>query len=271
MKNSNTIASPSKRRKRLAALLKANPDTIRVNDAMQALDVNREKATWLLAGWHNQGLLRRVAHGVYVPIKPSAVDQTQVLEDPWILVPELYDPGYIGGWSALEHWGLTEQLFRSICVLTGKRTGFGEKELQGVKFFIKHVSDKRLFGTKTIWREHIKIQISDPHKTILDILEKPILGAGLQHTFDCFKEYANQYKSQSDRQMLLDYAARINNGALFKKLGFFAEQAGFEKRFLKACRENLTQGYTSLDKNLTTKKLVTRWRLWIPESWDIND
>ena len=112
----------SLRQKRLALLLKATSGTIRAEDAAHVLDLDRPKAARLLAGWHKQGVIRRVAHGVYVPVQPTALGKNQVLDDPWILVPELYDPGYIGGWSALEHLELTEQLFRSVCVLTSKRT-----------------------------------------------------------------------------------------------------------------------------------------------------
>ena len=42
----------------------------------------------------------------------------QVVEDPWILVPALFDPAYIGGRTAAEHWDLTEQIFRDIVVYT---------------------------------------------------------------------------------------------------------------------------------------------------------
>ena len=92
--------TPSTKQQRLATLMRATSGTIRVADAMRAFEIDRRHASTLLAGWHRQGALRRVAHGLYVPVPPSAMGQTQVLEDPWVLVPELYAPGYIGGWSA---------------------------------------------------------------------------------------------------------------------------------------------------------------------------
>ena len=145
----------SVRQQRLAALLRATSGAIRIDDAMKALGLDRTHAAKLLAGWHKQGAIKRISQGLYVPILPSALGQTQVLEDPWILVPELYEPGYIGGWSALEYWELTEQLFRSICVLTRKRTVYGETKHQGVGFFIKYIPEKKFFGTKIIWRASV--------------------------------------------------------------------------------------------------------------------
>ena len=255
----------STRQQRLAILLRYKSGTICVDDAMASLDIERSHASKLLAGWHKQGVIRRVARGLYVPIQPTALGQTQVLEDPWVLVPELYNPGYIGGWSALEHFELTEQLFRSVCVLTSKRTAYGETEHQGVRFFIKHIPDSHVFGTNIVWRNNSKLYISDPHKTILDIIDDPYLGAGLQHTLDCLREFQKIFSEQRDLDQLLEYAIRINNGALFKKLGFLAENLNFEKSFIDACAIHLTTGYTRLDKNAKEQKLVTRWRLWIPK------
>jgi len=232
---------------------------------MKALDVDREHASKLLAGWHKQGVIRRVAHGLYVPIQPSALGQTQVLEDPWVLVPELYEPGYIGGWSALEYWELTEQLFRSICVLTHKRATYGKAIHQGVGFFIKYIPEKKLFGTKSVWRGGVKVQISDPHKTILDIIDDLNLGAGLQHTTDCLFEFVKIFDKQSDLDLLLEYTIQINNGALFKKLGFLAEKLNFNRLFIDECRKRLTKGYAYLDKNTQNNNLMTKWKLWVPE------
>jgi len=253
------------RQQRLATLLRATSGTIRIDDAMKALNSDRVHTAKLLAGWHKQGVIRRVAHGLYVPISPSALGQTQVLEDPWVLVPKLYEPGYIGGWSALEYWELTEQLFRSICVLTNKRTPYGEARYQGVNFYIKYIPEKRLFGTKTIWRGSVKVQISDPYKTVLDIIDDPTLGAGLQHVMDCLSEFKRKHDKKIDRDQLLDYAIQFKNGALFKKLGFLAEKLKFKTQFIDECAQRLTTGYASLDKRTQRNKLITKWRLWVPE------
>lgn len=255
---------PSIRQQRLAALLRATSGTIRVSNAMRVLGVDRQHASRLLAGWHKQGVIRRVAHGLYVPVQPSALGQIQVLEDPWVLVPELYTPGYIGGWSALEHWELTEQLFRTVCVLTHKRVSYGVTTHQGVNFFIKYVAERHLFGTKTIWRENAKIQISDPYKTLLDCIDDLGLGAGLQHVTDCLIEFTRVFNKPGDLDALLNYAIQVNNGALFKKLGYLAEMLEFKPSFINACRERMTSGYATLGKKAENNRLVTRWNLWVP-------
>lgn len=259
----------STRQQRLASVMRAASGPIRVDDVAKVLGLDRPHASKLLAGWHKQGVIRRIARGLYVAVQPTALGQAQVLEDPWVLAPELYAPGYIGGWSALEYWELTEQLFRTICVLTSKRTSYGELTHQGVNFFVKYIPEKQLFGTTTIWRGNVKIQISDAEKTILDIIDDPKLGAGLQHTTDCLFEYKKTRKKPDDLNRLLEYAIKIKNGALFKKLGFLAEKVGFESAFLTTCAEHLTTGYAHLDKDAKKTRLVTKWRLWVPKGYEL--
>jgi len=150
-------------------------------------------------------------------------------------------------------------------VLTSKRTRYGDVPLQGVTFFIKHVPKKRLFGTRSVWRGRVKVQISDPHKTMLDVIDDPYLGAGMQHTVDCLKAFVNKYNSDADLDRLLEYALVINNGALYKKLGYLAEILNFRKFFIDECRSRMTKGYAYLDKAAPNNQLVTRWNLWIPK------
>lgn len=258
----------SKRQQRLARLLRATKGPIRIDDAVLALELERSHAAKLLAAWHKQGFIRRVSRGLYVPVPPTALGQAQVLDDPSVLVPELYEPGYIGGWSALEHWELTEQLYRSVCVLTAKRTRYGETTHQGVRFFVKHIASKKVFGTKSLWRGVVKVRISDPHKTALDIIDDPYLGSGLQHTIDCLREYKARYSDSRSMAQLLNYAEQTNIGSLYKKLGFLAEYLNFAPDFIDACAQRLTTGYTHLDKKAKEQKLVTKWRLWVPEGYE---
>ena len=58
------LVKASKKQQRLAALIKEAGDSIRIDDAVKVFGVDRQKAAKLLAGWHNQGNLRRIARGL---------------------------------------------------------------------------------------------------------------------------------------------------------------------------------------------------------------
>jgi len=243
-------------------------DVIHIEDAERILGLSRTEAAKLLSRWTQQGWLQRVGTGAYVPVQLDLLASEQVVDDAWLLVPALFDPAYIGGRTAAEYWDLTEQIFRDIFVFTAKPVRARIKETGGVVFSLKHVEPDHIFGTKTVWRENTKIAISDPHRTIIDMLADPPIGGGIQHVTECFERYMR--KEESDPHKLIEYADRLGNGAIFKRLGFLAERHSLGESLSKQCKLRLTKGHAKLDPSLDCPRLVTRWRLRVPESWAVD-
>jgi len=254
-------------RSRLSAVLRGGRTLISIQDATLALGLGRSAAAKVLARWQRQGWVTRVQRGLYAPIPLTSTPGDQVIEDPWTLVPELFSPGYVGGASAAHHWDLTEQLFRSIFVFTAKPVRRKTHAVYGTTFILRHMPEDKLFGTRSLWRGRIRLQISDIHRTIVDMLDDPAAGGGIRHVADCLNAYLK--RSDTAPETLIDYAGRLGNGAVFKRLGFLAERAGVAERLVKACAENLTKGNAKLDPALPCPRLINRWRLWIPDAWKL--
>lgn len=256
----------SKGRARLARVLRASGDFITVDDASGALDVDRRRAAKLLARWVEQGWLKRLRRGVYSPIPVDAVTADRTLENPWVLVPVLFEPGYIGGWSAAEHWGLPEQIFRDVCVFTARPFRRKRAEFEGIGFVLNRTQEHLLFGLEAVWKDSTRIPISDPHRTILDMLARPATGAGVRHVADCLAAYLDS--ERADLRKLIDYAERLDNGAVFKRLGFLLEHnETADARAITACQQHMSTGNAQLDPGLRGDALVKRWRLWVPPAW----
>lgn len=251
-------------RQQLAHLVASAGDVIQVDDAVRLLDLDRAAAAKTLARWTTQGWLRRIRRGVYVPVSLDSLNSPHVIDDPWVLVPGLFAPAYVGGRTAAEYWDLTEQLFNDIVVITAQSVRAKSQRRHGVTFTLKHVQDRKIFGCKTVWRGRTKVMVSDLQRTIIDLLDDPALGGGIQQVADCLGEYFKR-KDRKDR-LLIEYGERLGNGAVFKRLGFLAEQRG-EDALAQSCLQHLTKGTVKLDPSLECPKLVTRWRIWIPEHW----
>ena len=259
------IALPAHRR-RLVSLLQRPGAVIRIGDAAEALSVGRADASKILSRWVRQGWLRRVRRGIYVPAELVSLDSDYVLADPWILIPSLYAPAYVGGWTATEHWDLTEQMFANISVMTARPFGKSLDVRHGARFMLHRVREKDMFGVKSIRREGGKVPISDVHRTIIDMLNNPAVGGGVDQVADCFREYLDHPERNDDA--LIEYGERLGNGAVFKRLGCIAEQGGDRTAALvEACRRRLTKGYSKLDYNCKCPQLRSRWRLWVPRNW----
>ena len=228
---------PSRRRK-FAAVIRAANEVIEIDDVVATLTTGRPEASKLLARWASQGWLRRVGPGAYVPVPLDSLDRQLVLEDPWVLVPALYAPAYIGGWTAGEYWDLTEQLFRDIIVVTARPVREKNQVRHGAQFTLHHIQERKIFGTRPVWRGRSKVLLSDVHRTVIDMLDNPALGGGIQHVSDCLSAYLQ--RSDRNDDTLIAYAERLGNGAIFKRLGFLVGQHSNTSHLADVCLARLT-------------------------------
>lgn len=252
-------------RERLSSVVKSSGTLISVDDATAALGVPRQSAVRMLGRWQRQGWIARIRRGLYVSVPLESTTGDKVVEDPWTLVPELFGVSYVGGATAAHHWDLTEQLFRPVFVYTAQAVRHRERLVDDTTFVLKHVAEDRFFGMKTLWRERTRLQVSDPDRTIIDLLDDPSMGGGIRHVADCFREYLR--RTDASPETLISYAEQVGNGAIFKRLGFLAERLGATTALIQGCLERLTKGNAKLDPALPCPRLVRRWRLWIPERW----
>lgn len=261
-----TLIRSSLTRQRLSLLIRKAGPIISTENASKILGIPSSKASMTLSKWAKQGWLKRLRRGFYAPISIEASSSEQPLNNVWVLVPNLFENAYVGGWSAAEHWGLTEQLFQSICVITAQNVRQKNINIQNTSFYLKHVKDSLLFGFKNVWQQNIKIQVSDPHKTIIDMLDDPALGGGIHHVDACLRTYLNS--NLFNESKLLEYAEKQQNGALFKRLGYLVSHIDDKRSHLiKFCKAHITKGISSLEPGYKDVRIVTEWRLKIPKNW----
>ena len=259
------VGIEKKGRERLIGLLRKAGPTVSVKEASAILGLPSIQAAQFMARWAKQGWLIRVRRGLYAPVPLQARRPEDVVADPWIVAARVFAPGYIGGWSAAENWGLTEQIFRTVVVMTTQPRGPRKQKIQSTEFWIKKIPEQQLFGTKVVWREGAQIHLSDPAKTVIDMLDDPSVGGGARTVEDILKAYLASEEKNVDR--LLDYTGRMKNGAVDKRLGYLLERSKVVgEEVLSKMRARLTQGNAKLDPALPANRLVTRWRLWVPEN-----
>jgi predicted transcriptional regulator of viral defense system len=253
----------ARNRRRLERLHRASRGTVTVPEAAKILGIESTAAARLLARWRAQGWIRRARRGLYVLVPLGAEGRVGVVADPWILIARAFAPCYIGGWSACEHWDLTEQIFREVVVITSKPVRPRRGEIGDVRFLARVVAPAQLFGTRRVWRDQTPVDVSDPSRTIVDILDVPALGGGIRHVADVVRAYfASEHRN--DRQ-LVEYARRLDNQTVFKRLGFLVERLGSDAaNLLGECRAARSAGYARLDPSGPARgRLLRRWGLQV--------
>jgi len=254
-------------RERIASIIRGTKGTISITEAAEILGVSPTDAAKMLARWTRKGWFSRVKRGLYIPVPLESRTADVPLEDPWLIADRLYSPCYVGGWTAAEHWDLTEQIFRTVVVMTIQKPRERSPTIKGTTFMLRTVSAKAMFGLRSVWRGRVRIPVSDPTRTILDMLNDPRLGGGIRSTTDILSNY---FRSETNNlELLIEYAERLGNGAVFKRLGFLLERLTPEEvNSIHKCLTHLTTGNAKLDAQLGADRLITRWRLWVPQGWE---
>jgi len=217
------------------------------------------------AGW-----LTRIRRGLYTTVSLDVIEPSTWTEDPWIIAAKIFPPFYIGGWSACEHWSLTDQIFKETIVISSKLIRQRHIEIQGVPFYIKVVGGDKIFGTEVVWRDRTRVSVSDPAKTIVDILGDPKIGGGIRHIADILVAYLSHERRNDS--LLMEYAHRSGNRTVFKRLGYLLEAIKVaDKKLLAACRKEISSGISLLDPGAPRKgRFMRRWNLRINVTLDLS-
>ncbi len=246
-------------RSHLERLHRELPTAFYVADAARVLDLDLDRTRRLLGYLARRGWLSRIRRGLYVAVPLDTRRPGEWVEDPWVVAQRVFDPCYIGGWTACEHWELTEQLFRTVLVVTAKRVRDREPVLQGLPYRVTVRAANKLFGTRPVWRDQVRVQVSDPSRTMIDLLDDPTLGGGIRTVADILSEY---FRSEHRNDTLLvDYGDRLGNRAVFKRLGLLLEHLGVDASELEeSCLDRRSSGLVALDPSVGAKgRIVRRW------------
>lgn len=214
-------------------------------DAAAELDITPSVAARKLAHWAEKGWLRRVKRGLYIPVPVDAEQPDAWSQDALIVAERVWRPCYFTGWTAANHWGLTEQVFRTVVVKTSQRVRASEATLLDTDYLLTHVSGNAMrWGLASVWHEDVRLKIADPARTVAEVLDEPHLAGGIRHV----SEILAAYLEEQDPQKLIEYADRLGNRAIFKRLGYLTEVLGIHQpELLDECRNRLSSGIALLD------------------------
>ena len=186
----------------------------------------------------------------------------------FIIASLLVEPYYIGYWSALNYHGLTDQIPRTTFIVT-TRARHPLSVLDAEYYFVK-LTHGKFFGWETVKVEDHDVYISNPEKTVVDCLDHPEHCGGIEQIARAI--YFSHEEINLDH--VVEYANRMNNQTILKRLGFILEVTGLQKEHEGLFKEfRLSSGFPKLD-TLSPRmgRHNSRWGLFInfklnPEGW----
>ena len=257
----NIAGINEKNRKLLESLNRFGKNIFSVKDAAKIMDLPIKYARLYLSYFARRGWLSRVKQGLYIAVPLGTVNPQEYKENPWIVANRVFAPCYIGGWSAAEYWDLTEQIFSSVYVFTSRLFRCKNTNVQGTDFVLKFFKKNASKHIKGVWIENVKIQVSDPTQTIVDILNDPSAGGGIRHVADIIENHFGSENKDEDK--LVDCIKMNGNKTINKRLGFILESLHVSSdELIKFCLKNISQGYSIFDPSIKNKGTYNRrWNL----------
>lgn len=232
-----------------------------VGDVAEALDLDRTVAAKRLAGWARRGWLRRVRRGLYLAVPVDVENPENWTEDPLILADEVWSPCYFTGWTAAQHWHLTDQIFRTVVLKTTQRVRSSDETLLDQEYVLGHVPPSALeWGLQTVWIRERRVQLADVARTVIDMLHEPHIGGGIRHVAQVLESFMLDHP---DAEFLLEYGDRLGNRTVFKRLGYLLEALSLGDEALRgACRSRISSGISLLDPTASSSgRRVSEWNL----------
>ncbi len=208
----------------------------------------------------SKGWIRRIRRGRFAVVPLSSGEDRSPQLHEFVVAMELVSPAVIAYWSALNHYGMTEQLPRTVFVATDHPVRRQPGDVLGVNYRIVSLKPDKVFGIIKDWINEIPFSITDREKTIIDGLDLPQYVGG---TNEIAKALKTSWKAL-DEKKLKRYTAKIGNSAVAKHLGFMMEMLGLGdiEEFRTAIP--FAPGFSPLDPTMPKRgKYNRRWGLLV--------
>jgi predicted transcriptional regulator of viral defense system len=209
----------------LATWERARKRAVTLQDIRRALgEAAAKKIAHSLVSKH---ALERVARGIYL-VRPFRTLLRPSTSSSAVLVSVFLDgePHYLGGLWALTWHGLTEQQHASIIdAFVTRRHKTAPPSLAKVRFHI--ISPAAVeSGIQTIAIEQVRAQVSDPERTLLDLLDYPRLAGSISQAL----KLVERSLARVDAQKLVGYALGGSSTSTCQRLGVLLERRGISAR-----------------------------------------
>lgn len=213
-----------------------------VADAAKLLRTSNMAVAKLVHRLAKKGILQPIEKSRYLLVPPEAWKAGEYTEEGIIIASQLVAPYALAYWTALSFHGWTEQVSRTIFTQTTKKKQ--PVEVQGIAIRFVKLKPERFFGLEEHWVGSQKVVVTDKEKTIVDCLDQPRYCGEI---VEAAKGLWNGRNTIAPNR-LLEYASRMGNGAIFKRLGFIMESLGtLDKQSRRRLKKHVTNAFVSLD------------------------
>lgn len=226
----------------LSQLAAEGHQIISIDDIKTTLDVAPNTAREIASRLTKKRWLDRLFAGTYLIIPLAAGENAVYTTHEYLIAAHVAEPMYIGYYSALSYHGLTEQVPRTVYVVTPTRAQ--SRDIHGVPYRVTTITEQKFFGCEPTSIEGTTVHVSDLEKTLVDCADHPEFCGGL-------RELTTAMRTADERgcswETVAEYLRQLDNGAATKRIVYLADHLGIDLPTREALVESFTSGYSLLD------------------------
>ena len=229
-------------------------------EVMEITGLQPKSARGFVASLVHRGIATRLKPGLFILVPFELGREREYLGNPFLVAHELAGGAsyYISHASAMDiHRMMTQP---QLVVYAASPKPIRPRTVLGTEFRFVRCKSEHMFGIADHWATKTeKVRVSDLERTVIDGLKQPEHCGGITEVAKGFW----MRRDDIDLRKLVDYALRLDVGAVIRRLGYFIETFEVDvPREVERLRARLTASYAILDPLLAAEgKLIARWRL----------
>jgi predicted transcriptional regulator of viral defense system len=212
------------------------------------LGLTQRQTYRVIARLRADGLVDEVERGKYLLL---GLEPEMVLSNPLYIASHLIAPAYVSYWSALHHYGFTEQVPLTTFVATTRKKR--PVTYRGFRFQFVALKPHKFFGYRRERIGDLPALVADEAKAIVDSLDLPQHAGGIGEVAKALQTALETV----DVSTLIEYANRMGNKSLGSRLGYLLE-------FYGQPAEGLVRSVSPVKLDPTrprTGDTLTRWQV----------
>lgn len=213
-------------------------------------EITSNRASLWFKRLKEKGFIKEIENGKYLLL---GFEPWRVLSEPFFIGTKVVIPSYVSFWSALNFYGFTEQIPRTIFIVSTKKKN--DFIFEKIHFKYIKLSPRKFFGYREEKSGEFSYLIAEKEKSLIDSLDQSHHAGGIE---EVFKSLCNA-KGEINIKKFVNYAKRIGNKSLISRLGYFLDEIGIETKKLEQFK---SKSYVKLDPRRKIAKIWNKkWRV----------
>lgn len=231
------------------------PYTINKQEIVKEFDSVKQLDNWISKQLKSKKI-KKVRNGLYVLVDSAGY----VFSSKFEIASKISKDSYVAYHSALEYYGVANQVFSDVIVCSTTR--FNSFEFEDVEYINKVNKNY----TEVIDIVTAGVRVSSLERTIIDCIDNINLAGGIEEILNALE----QTKVLSEEK-LLNVLNSYNQVLLYQKVGYilehFQEQLNISKDFFNICRSKQTnQIKYFLQDEYKDIEFNSTWKLMAPKN-----